>query len=63
MAKSYSESSKKATLKYQRTLKHFTIRVKPEIYNDVSEYAKAKEIPIRQLVLRAIEEYRENHPV
>ncbi len=63
MPKYYNEVSKRASLKYQKTLKQFRIWVKPEVYEDVAAYAKAKGLPIRQLVLRAIEEYRENHPI
>ena len=63
MPKYYNEVSKRASLKYQQTLKQLHIKIKPEVYDDIAAYAKAKGLPIRQLILRAIEEYRENHPV
>ncbi len=59
----YNETSKRAALKYQRTLKRLFLWVKPEMYDDIATYAKAKGLPIRQLVLRAIDEYRQNHPI
>jgi len=59
----YNETSKRAALKYQRTLKRLFLWVKPEMYEDIATYAKAKGLPIRQLVLRAIDEYRQNHPI
>ena len=63
MAWEYNEKSKQTMLKYQRTLKQISLKMKEDVYNDINQYAESIDMPVRQLILVAIKEYRENHPV
>ena len=51
-----SESKKKATKKYRATLKNISIQIKPAEYVRITAAAEREGIPLRQFVLRAIDE-------
>lgn len=52
----YTEAQKRASLKYQATLKELKIRMKPEEYERIVEAAKGAETSVRAYCLTAINE-------
>lgn len=53
----YSDSQKRATIKYLSKLKEIRIRVKPEFYDEICSFAVRQGFPsVRQFLLSAINE-------
>lgn len=52
----YTESQKKATIKYLRSLKEVRFRIKHEKYNEIESFATSKGLSVRAFILQAIEE-------
>lgn len=59
----YNQDSKQKLLQYQKGLKQIVARMLPEDYEVISNYAKSCDMPMRQLILKSIEEYMINHPI
>lgn len=53
---SYSESQKKATMKYMQKLKRIPIDIKPELYNLYKYNADKLGLSLRAFIIQAIEE-------
>lgn len=51
-----SESQKKATVKYLKTLTSISIRVKPEYATQIKQRANAKGLSLRAYILKLIDE-------
>lgn len=49
--------------RYSDKMSSISIRVMPEYYEMLSKYAKMVGIPIRQVIIRSIDEYMSNHPI
>lgn len=55
----YTESRKKATLKYLQTLKEVRFRIKHEKYDEIQSFAASKDLSVRAFILQAIDEKME----
>lgn len=56
MARAYSQAQADASRKYQRKLAGIAIKVQPEQRDRYNAAAAAAGIPLRQLILQALEE-------
>ena len=56
MAGTYTDAQKRATAKFQKTLKSLSIRITEEEYEKYSSAAKQLNVPLRQFVLSAMNE-------
>ena len=54
MGGTYTESQKKATAKYLKTLASLQIRLDKEQYNEIKQAAEREGVSLRQFVLAAI---------
>lgn len=52
----YTEAQKKASLKYQATLKEVKFRIKPEAYERIAKAAERAGASVRAFCLTAIDE-------
>lgn len=48
------DSYKESIQKYQKRLKSISVRVKPELYDDIKSYVEEANIPLRQFVIDAL---------
>lgn len=56
MGNKYTEAQKKAIEKYQKTLKNISIRIKPDLYDEIKAAADKENCSLRDFVLTAINE-------
>ena len=49
--------------RYNAKMSQLNIRITPEYYEMISKYATMSNLPIRQVIIRSLDEYMSNHPI